>query len=600
MVSNRYIKYSEYFLSGLFPAGVFIFYAFFYNSHLHFEEQFKLFLLSGDFLADKLKQPGGFIGYIGGFLTQFYYISLAGPAIIAIVLFAFQQIIKKILEICNPERVLYPLSFFPPFLGAIILLDEFYPFSAIIGTMLAALAGWLYVSTGGEKMRFMTGLILIPLMYWLGGGAYLCMVMIMIVYELIHLIRYDHGQSGHLYYKAGRLVIIAALTAIIPFISGRLLILKPGFNSVMGEFYYNKLMVVPVLILVLFLLIPGLMLLAFLLSVRKERTRIFLAAQIILIIGFLYTGIKIFANFEAEEIMTYDQLVRNSKWPEVLKYAERKPPRNFLSLAMLNLSLAKTERMGDQMFSYDQHGVNGLFLKFDKEYVSPMLGNEIFYQLGLTNASQEYAFESMETIPDMGKSSRAIKRLAETNLINGQYKVSEKYLHLLEKTIFYRKWAVQTLSYLGDEDKINGDPEWGTRRQFAVLGDYFFHVENIEASLNRMVKEHPDNRIAFEYLMAFYMIRKDLRNVANLIPLMERYRYNTVPVSYQEALLYIIVLNGGDPFADSPAYISESTKSRMSVFSDIYSNYRDADERLKNNFGATYWYYLLYNGENLN
>lgn len=37
-------------------------------------------------------------------------------------------------------------------------------------------------------------------------------------------------------------------------------------------------------------------------------------------------------------------------------------------------------------------------------------------------------FEAMEAIPDYKKSGRAYMRLAETNLINGQYAVAAKYL----------------------------------------------------------------------------------------------------------------------------------------------------------------------------
>ena len=96
---------------------------------------------------------------------------------------------------------------------------------------------------------------------------------------------------------------------------------------------------------------------------------------------------------------------------------------------------------------------DGLFLGFNKEFISPMMGNEIFYHLGLINASQEYAFESMEVMPDMEKSVRALKRLAETNLINGNYKVAEKYLKIVEKTLFHRQWARKTRKILYNEEK---------------------------------------------------------------------------------------------------------------------------------------------------
>jgi len=170
--------------------------------------------------------------------------------------------------------------------------------------------------------------------------------------------------------------------------------------------------------------------------------------------------------------------------------------------------------------------------------------------------------------------------------------VSEKYLRLLEKTVFYRKWARKSMTFLYNEEKINKDPVWGERRKFMVRNDYFFHIRNIEAVLNRMVKENPGNKIAFEYLMAFYMIKKDLSNFINLIPLMEKMQYKRVPVSYQEAIMYIIALNNEDPMTNSPQYVSQDTRLRMKAYGDIYTAYPDAQERLEKRFSGTYWYYL--------
>jgi hypothetical protein len=600
MERTKYIKYSDYLTSGLFTAGAFVFFAFFYNNHLHFEEQFQLFLLTGDFFLGKIKVPGGFTGYAGGFLTQFYYLNMLGPAIISIILLLFQQIIKRVLQRMNPDKSLFPVSFIPPLIAVFILFSEFYMLSAILGTLLSVIGGWIYIRIINEKRRFLAGLIFILSLYWLAGGAYVCLVLLMLTFEFLDSLRSGAGFRDLIDKKGKFLVSFLLLAAVLPVITGYLLILKPGLTSVVGEFYYKKLAVAPVAIFILFLVIPILMVLTSKLSFREGRFKIVLVSQLTLLLILSFAGIRLFANFRAEEVMTYDYLVRESRWNEVINYAERRPPRNYLSLSMLNLSLAKAGKMGDKMFSYNQHGINGLFLSFNKEYVAPLLGNEIFYQLGLINASQEYAFESMETIPNMDKSVRILKRLAETNLINGQYGVAEKYLGLLQKTLFYRKWAKETMEYLGDEEKINNNPEWGDKRKFAVLGDYFFDVGSIETSLKRMVKEHPDNRIALEYLMAFYLMRKDLDNFTNLIPLMEKIGYKTIPASYQEAILYVIGMNGGDPFTGAPGYISQGTRSKMKAYIDIFSTYADAGERLKRNFGATYWYFLNFNEEGIN
>ena len=115
---------------------------------------------------------------------------------------------------------------------------------------------------------------------------------------------------------------------------------------------------------------------------------------------------------------------------------------------------------------------------------------------------------------------------------------------------------------------------------------------NMEAVLTRMVKEHPENIIAFEYLMAFYLINKDLGNYVNYIPVMERMAYREIPVAYQEAVLFAISLNNQDPFTNSPPYISRDTKLRMSAYAEIYSKYPDAVTRLRERFSDTYWFYF--------
>jgi hypothetical protein len=602
----KVVKYTEYLFSGIFFAGIFVFYSFFFNSHLHFEEQFQLFLLTGDFFISKLKYPGGFSGYIGGFLTQFYYLSLAGPLIIAGLLFALQQVMKRIFLRVNSNPVIFPLSFIPSLLAGMILCNEFYPLSAITGFLLAMLSGLVYVSIKTDRTRFITGLFLIPLTYWLAGGSYISLLLLMLVYELLTCLGsrkkiktikapvYSYNLKG--WFFLAYLLIAAA----IPLLVRQYLILQPVMMTFMSEFYYNILTTIPTAVLVLFLLSPLLILLVHFISIKENYIKTALAFQIATFAFLVWFGFKSFANFEAEEIMTYDYLVRNQQWNDVLKYADKNPPRNYLSLAMLNLSLDKTGQLGNRMFNYNQHGVNGLFLPFNREYVAAIMGNEIFYHIGLTNASQEYAFESMETIPNMGKSARVLKRLAETNMINGQYKVSEKYLKLLEKTLFYRKWAKTTMAYLNNEEKINNDPDWGEKRKFMVRNDYFFHVKNIEAVLNRMVKEHPDNKMAFEYLMAFYMINKDLRNFLNCLPMMEKIGYKEVPVSYQEAIMYIIGLSNEDPITNSPPYVSQDTRLRMKAYTDIYATYPDARDRLAARFSGTYWYYLHFKEVELN
>jgi len=394
--------------------------------------------------------------------------------------------------------------------------------------------------------------------------------------------------------KIWQMAVYILLGAGIPLLVRRFLIMQPLGLTYLSEFYYDLRTNLPVAIPVLFLLPAVVMLIASMLPSKEKPyySALYLQLALVLVIG--YFGFRQWVNFGAEDIMRYDYLVRNERWDDVIKFAEENPPRNNLSLAMLNLSLAKAEKMGDLMFHFEQNGSAGLFLPFEREYVAPMMGSEILFHLGLINASQEYSFESMETTPNLNKSVRSIKRLAETNLINGHYEVAGKYVRILQKTLFYRKWALDTEGFLFNEELIDKHPVWGEKREMMIKEDFFFKVQNMESTLNMLMRENPRNSTAFQYLMGFYLLNKDLRNFMNCLPMMEAVGYKKIPVSYQEAIMYVIGLSTRDPMADIQFDISDETKARMKAYADIYTTSRNAGAILKERFSGTYWYYLHY------
>jgi len=73
---------------------------------------------------------------------------------------------------------------------------------------------------------------------------------------------------------------------------------------------------------------------------------------------------------------------------------------------------------------------------------------------------------------------------------------------------------------------------------------------------------------------------------------MEKMQYRNVPISYQEAILFILALNNQDPITSSPAYISQNTKFRMKSYTEIYTTFTNTRERLEKQYGETYWFYL--------
>ena len=109
-----------------------------------------------------------------------------------------------------------------------------------------------------------------------------------------------------------------------------------------------------------------------------------------------------------------------------------------------------------------------------------------------------------------------------------------------------------------------------------------------------MIEENPGNRLAFEYLLAIYMIKKDLRSFVDFFPKIEKLNYKEVPVAYQEAMIYIILLNKKNPIPNAHLYVNEKIKNRMKSFADIYTKFPDAMVRLRKDYWGSYWYYLYF------
>ena len=295
-------------------------------------------------------------------------------------------------------------------------------------------------------------------------------------------------------------------------------------------------------------------------------------------------------NLSKEEIMAYDYHCRMRNWDKIIEMADRKSPTVPITVTCLNLALYKTGQLPDKMFHYFQNGPEGLLPTFKRDILLPMVGGEPYWYLGFVNTAQRFAFEAMEVFPDSRKSVRSIKRLAETNLINGYYEVAAKYLSLLENTLYYRNWAIETRTFLYNEDKIEQHPEWGEIRRFQTDKDFIFSDRERDMMLGIFFQQHLDNRMAYEYLMAYTLLTKDIRNFSNYFGLEKDFNYTEIPKSYQEALVYIWGLNNNN--MDSiPFPINQSVIQHVAAYANIYTSVQSPESALRRQFSNTYWYY---------
>ena len=80
----------------LFGVAVLLFFGLAYPHHLHYQEQFQLFLFDSNYVWDVVRLPGGVADLLGRFCTQFFLYAWVGALIIALLLSAIQLLVLRL------------------------------------------------------------------------------------------------------------------------------------------------------------------------------------------------------------------------------------------------------------------------------------------------------------------------------------------------------------------------------------------------------------------------------------------------------------------------------------------------------------------------
>jgi hypothetical protein len=583
---EKQLRYAGSALSILFALIVCVFFGYFYRYHLIYQEQFQLFLFTPGYLSETIYKSGGLAEYIARFLIQFYYVPWAGAVIIGLLLVMLQRLLLSVSLAFADKPALFPLSFIPSLFYWILLCEEHYMLTGVVALIGVLVAARVYVSLEVKSVRIVYLYVMLCLLYWLTGGTFLVFGLLCIFWE-IKKRAYGIRQISCL--ATGCLLLMISL----PLVAKALLVQYPLSKLWTGANYYRFQTIFPSTLLFLWGLVSIIpVLFRYLPSSSKAKTTwIGIGIMTAVLLFITRQGLSLTADWQKEEVMAYDYHARNRQWDDIIRMAGKKTPATPLSVAFLNLSLCKQGRMADQMFRYFQNGPEGLLPSFIRDFTVPMMAGEIYYHLGFINTAQRFAFEAMEAIPDYQKSARAIKRLAETNLINGEYIVAGKYLQLLRHTLYYRKWATQALAILGDEEKIASHPEWHTLRTYRTRTDFLFSEQEKDQMLGVLLQQDLTNRMAYEYLMAYCLLTKDLQHFYNYYPLGKNIAYQHIPLSYQEALIYLWGLSNNDP-STIPHPVSNEVKQKVQAYGQIYTSYQNSEPMLRRQYADTYWYYL--------
>ena len=270
-------------------------------------------------------------------------------------------------------------------------------------------------------------------------------------------------------------------------------------------------------------------------------------------------------------------------WDEIIaSYRDDGLNVRYLDLAELNLALAETGRLADDMFKYTQAGPEGIVPQWNRSEEAGVVASDIYYSMGHIAYAQRMAFEA-DVLNEDGYNPRMVERLIQTNILFGAYPVAEKLIKVLEKDGYD---CSRFRPFLYDDAAVDSDPILGPKRRCIPSEDHISLSGGIEEDLKRIIRINPSHRITLEYLGAIYLLDCDMEAFKALVD--EFYGTEALPE-----------LHGA--FAEAACMLSEVHHGywkTVGVDKAVHNRYLDFTKRVgtgvsMDRFKDTFWYYIM-------
>ncbi|NMC37664.1 MAG: hypothetical protein GYA41_05015, partial [Bacteroidales bacterium] len=522
----------------LFFIIVFGYFCFLGNYVLYFQETQSLFIFSGDFLHQRLLKPGGLLEFAGRFLKQFYAGRVEGSLILASVLSLVAYIFHRINRRLLPDgSFTLPLILVPSSLLMLMQANYYHLMEYNLGFMMV-LAFYLFFISSSGKWRRIAVLILFPLFYYIAGGY----AMIFAGLYIIHMLFKENGRNK--FYQILILLILAGLSFLV---SVRMLFLEPSANLIfyplpwLEDKSYRTAFIFLTAFVVLYPLICNI---ASRYGKATLNTRNFSLFEAFVILALSIIIILRIYNPQTSRVVEIQKLVFAGKYSEAASLHERKPSLNLIGQYFYNYALAESGQLCDRMFRGRQDfGYSALILPWGDVHLDR--GAYFYYAVGLANEAHRWAYEEMTVY---GYRPGNLKMLAKTSLINGDCLMARKYLSILEKTIYYRKWAKDLLKLADNPELIDSHPELGAKRKLLPKKNFFVQFNEPQNNLPLILEGNPDNRVAFEYYLAGLLLTKNVEEAVANVKKMKAMGYTKIPRHLEEAVM--IIYNSRQIFPD--------------------------------------------------
>jgi hypothetical protein len=566
------------------------------------------------FASDTLARPGGPVDYASSYLSQLYFYPAVGAVVVTAVagLLALASAGYLVRALGRAPKVLHLV---PALLIALPFARYTNPLAPALAVLAATGAAWAYVALPKRwaPARVAAFAALTAACYGVAAGASLLMTVLCILDELlarrwrVALACLALGAATPLAWA--RIANVRLVSAY-----GRLLPGDPGFDPVAGA-------LTPALYLALPVLVIGIALIRIAFGgrpaadaggagARRLRPSLPALGGLALLLGLWAPSLIVLDDPLARALATIDRGLDNQDWDSVIATAGRLEGRSFDRVVSwdVNRALCHTGRLSSEMFRFPQSPVRlmpdprDLDPQFQKAsgITVPRMVNvkcmDVLYDLGRLNEAELVGHEVWELV---GRQSRVTRMLAMINVAKGQPEVARAFLNSMTCDPIWGGWAKGMLENLRADPGLSGSPEIKRLRDWRVTEDRNQYMP-VEDMLAESVEDSPSNRMAYEYLMAYYLLTRDLGKFIVHSGHLADLGYPRLPVHYEEALLLYGALAMKDvqvPGYEVRPQAAERLKEFLAAMESYGADREGARRALAGQYGGSYEFYYFFGGQ---
>ena len=587
-----------------------------------------VFLFDRGFFSGFMDRPGGLVEYLSAFLSPLFSRDWLGAIVVtvltAMICLATRQFTVGVAGVGGQVVFLFPAVLILMLLGQYI-----HPVRLCVGLCVALVFANGYVSTGGSHVAVRAAAFAIAsaLVYYMAAGLYVVFACLCGVFEL--------GVKRNCWLAAP-----CVLSAVVVPIAagGRLLDLNlidayrglmipheqhwlatPSSIPIAITIWTGLLLFFPVATVALVTRRPAVGLPATEPEVQIEPnaragagegrdrpvSRVGSAVQSAVLVILVVGAAAVSFDFPKRCLLDMAYSAEQRRWADVLRHARRLPPsddraRDPRVVSHVNRALYFRGELLDRMFAYPQAlDTPSLALVYESATTmaesTPRQCSEILFELGRINESEHMGYEAMEVYGDR---PRILKRLALINVVKGEPEAARRFLALLQRSMLHRQWARACGRQLDADPTLSGVPVVASRRELMVVRDSVDDTARLETMLLQLLDRNNRNQMAFEYLMAHYLLTRQLDKLAANLGRLDDFDHPGFPRHCEEALLIHLASTGSRDFDFGEREISVETRRRFREFVTTERRFREdpsaAFAALYPDFGDSYFFSYVF------